>query len=234
MLQRDPDPADTNSSPYYDYASDTLYVGDDNGTLHKFTNVFGDIFGVPTVPSVAPAEATSPWPATVSAGNKLTSPVYDSASNLVFVGSGATNAAGARLHSVSPAGALVSSAQLAALTGQDINGNTVPTTGVSDSPIVDSSAERVYVFVENDTSNGSGCPGTSGSGNVGNNAPCKAVYQFQTTASISGSKGTMVNVGRGQIAGRRPVSWNIRQRVLQQRRRHREPLRLWRPSRHYL
>ncbi len=42
-----PAPANTNSSPYYDYASDTLYVGADNGTLHKFTNVFGDIFGVP-------------------------------------------------------------------------------------------------------------------------------------------------------------------------------------------
>ena len=29
----------TNSSPYYDYSHDALYVGDDNGMLHKFTPV---------------------------------------------------------------------------------------------------------------------------------------------------------------------------------------------------
>ena len=30
----------SNSSPYVDYASDVLYVGDDSGNLHKFTGVF--------------------------------------------------------------------------------------------------------------------------------------------------------------------------------------------------
>ena len=32
-------PNNTNSSPYYDYYGDTLYVGADNGTLHKFSGV---------------------------------------------------------------------------------------------------------------------------------------------------------------------------------------------------
>src|SRR5277367_1348734 len=38
---------DTYSSPFYDFTigSDTLYVGDDNGLLHKFTGVFN---GSPT------------------------------------------------------------------------------------------------------------------------------------------------------------------------------------------
>ena len=31
---------DTNSSPFYDYAHDTLYAGNDNGYLHKFVGVF--------------------------------------------------------------------------------------------------------------------------------------------------------------------------------------------------
>ena len=32
---------DTGSSPFYDYLRDALYVGDDNGVLHKFINAFG-------------------------------------------------------------------------------------------------------------------------------------------------------------------------------------------------
>lgn len=43
---------DSYSSPYYDYDSDTLYVGDDLGYLHQFTGVFAG----------TPAESTSPWP----------------------------------------------------------------------------------------------------------------------------------------------------------------------------
>ena len=31
---------DTFSAPYYDYSSDTAFVGDDNGNLHKFTGLF--------------------------------------------------------------------------------------------------------------------------------------------------------------------------------------------------
>ena len=58
---------DTLSSPFYDYASDTLYVGDDNGNLHQFTGVFNG----------TPAEnTTSPWPVNLGT-NKLSSPVYD-------------------------------------------------------------------------------------------------------------------------------------------------------------
>ena len=37
----------TNSSPWYDYASDTVYVGDDAGNLFKVTPVLGS--GTPVV-----------------------------------------------------------------------------------------------------------------------------------------------------------------------------------------
>src|ERR1019366_7260191 len=59
---------DLNSAPFPDYDTDTIYVGDNSGNLHRFTGVF----------SGTPAEiATAPWPIAVSA-NVLTSPVFDS------------------------------------------------------------------------------------------------------------------------------------------------------------
>ena len=161
-------PNNTNSSPFYDYTNDELYVGADNGTLHKFTGVFNG----------TPAESGSPWPVTVSTGNILSSPVYDSGSGLVFVGSTSGTTTGGQLHSIDAiSGALVSSARLA----------TNSSSGVRDSPIVDSSAGTVYAFV----GSGVGAAGT----NCGT-APCASVYQF-STAFTGGSAGTKVYVGRG-------------------------------------
>src|SRR5439155_10360488 len=56
--------ADTLSSPYPDYNTDTIYVGANDGKLHKFTPVF----------NAAPAEITATWPVTVTASSALTSP----------------------------------------------------------------------------------------------------------------------------------------------------------------
>jgi len=112
-------PNDTNSAPFVDYNTDTLYVGDDSGELHKFTNVF---LGTP-------AESGTPF-ATVSSA-KLTSPVFDHSSGKVFLGD-----AGGFLYSVTASGAVVQSALLDS-----------STSGVVDGPIVDSTAGKVYVFV---------------------------------------------------------------------------------------
>lgn len=71
-------PNATNSSPYYDYANDVIYVGDNNGRLHKFQNIF--LAGTPS-------EITTGWPVTTATGNILPSPVYDPVSDRVFVGS---------------------------------------------------------------------------------------------------------------------------------------------------
>ncbi|WP_296358624.1 hypothetical protein [Ramlibacter sp.] len=182
-------PDDTNSSPFYDYIGDTLYVGADNGTLHKFTGVFN---GTPA------EQTTGGFPATVSTGNMLSSPVYDSATGLVYVGSDTGVSTGGQLHSVcaatginatlcSVSGAVVNSGQLATFTIQQDGNNT---TGVRETPVLDSTAKRVYVFVESDPN--SACGGVN----------CKAIYQLRTDISINGSVGTRANIGRGQIYNR--------------------------------
>jgi hypothetical protein len=67
---------DTGSAPFYDYTNDALYVGDDNGVLHKFTPVI----------SGTPAEVvTGGWPVTVDPGAVLSSPVFDSVSKNIFI-----------------------------------------------------------------------------------------------------------------------------------------------------
>ncbi|HET6929642.1 MAG TPA: hypothetical protein VFI45_04925, partial [Candidatus Acidoferrum sp.] len=111
---------DTRSSPFYNYGTDELYVGDDSGNVHKFTGVFGG----------TPAEAGAPWPVLTN-GNKniLSSPVFDSASSKVFVGD-----SGGLLFSISSTGVVVTSNRIAFRSG------------FVDAPIVDSSAGTVYVF----------------------------------------------------------------------------------------
>ncbi|MGP0098315.1 MAG: hypothetical protein ACLPHI_14860 [Terriglobales bacterium] len=72
--------SDSLSSPFVDYNSDTAYVGDDNGILHKITPVFG---------GGAPALVTnSDWPVTVSTSGIpiLSDPVVDTNSGRIFMG----------------------------------------------------------------------------------------------------------------------------------------------------
>jgi hypothetical protein len=68
---------DTNSSPFVDYSADVIYVGDDNGVLHKITGAF---LGTPA------EVVTGGWPVTVDTGFVLTGPVFDQASRNIFVG----------------------------------------------------------------------------------------------------------------------------------------------------
>lgn len=130
---------DTHSQPFYDYAYDLIWVGDDGGYLHKLTGVF----------SGTPAEAaTGGWPvqASTQASPALTGPIYDSgASALIFVGDSS-----GYLHSVTTTGA---SSQTVLTASQNVCG----TAGMVDPPLVDSSTEQVYVFV------GYGCDATHNS-----------------------------------------------------------------------
>src|SRR5271169_400502 len=118
-------PKDTLSSPFYDYFNDALYVGDDSGSLHKFHPVFGP--GTPT-------EVGSPWPVLIGGGfNKLSSPVLDSVTGKVFVGTAYNGSSGAQLFSVnSSTGAIVGTSSSLGI------GN-----GLVDGPVVDSSAGQV-------------------------------------------------------------------------------------------
>jgi len=183
---------DSYSSPFYDYSSDTLYVGDDSGKLHKFTGVFGETVnssGAIIHTGANPGEVTTGgWPVQVSSatlGGALGSPVYDVNSGLVFIGDyllnyastcepSAINAAGScgYLYSVSSAPTVVQSHQL------DYQ------YGIVDSPIVDPTTGKAVAFVGAD--NTTAC----------SSGPCAGVFQFPETF-IGAAAGTEVQVGAG-------------------------------------
>jgi hypothetical protein len=133
-LSLDNDPTDTNSAPFYVYSSssgspDILYVGDDTGKVHEFTNVF--LTGTP-------AEVTTNWPVTASTETTpgLDSPIYDSVSGDIFVGD-----ASGYLHQFTP-GATPSAVSTSGHLGYN-------TGGLNDPPIVDdtSGTDLVYQFI---------------------------------------------------------------------------------------
>jgi len=158
---------DTYSQPFYDYSSgqDAIYVGDDSGYLHKFTGVF---YG-------SPSEAGAPWPVLLNASYKVTSPVYDPTSGLVFVGNtgGYLYAVGTGTGTPTP----TTDGQKYSTSGQ-LGGTT--SGGILDGPLVDPSAGTVYAFVT-----------TNGTYNL--------VFRLLTSFA-SGSTGQSVAVGTGGTA----------------------------------
>jgi len=160
--------ADTTSSVFYDYVGDTAWVGDASGWLHQFTPVF----------SAAPAEIrTAPWPVQVNTTTPtaLTSPVHDHVSGNVFV-----EDRGGFLYSVSTAsGAVTTSGRL----------EFGPAAGVVAGPVVDPSAQKVYMFASSDGSANALCGGGA----------CSAVYQLPTNFT-AGTKGAEAIVGNSSAA----------------------------------
>jgi len=131
--------SDTGSSPYYDYARDTMYVGDDNGVLHKFINVFG-------LTGATPSEVVSGnWPITVQTGTILTSPTLDTISGNIFTGDSSGHLRYVR-ETFSTAGTCLSGA-VPCLGTNVINpaAHVIP-----DAPIVDPTTGKVFVFFGND------------------------------------------------------------------------------------
>ena len=153
VITLDGSPNVTRSAPFYDYHNDVLYVGDDSGTLHKFTNIF--VSGTPA--EVTGGGTSSGWPQTVSAGNILTGPLYDRASDNVFVAS--SDGTLIRIPGTGGSNNIVVSAKVA-------NG-----AGFGDAPIVDSQAGSVYVFAFCDTTKTCSLTGFARS----------AVFQFSTS-----------------------------------------------------
>ncbi len=167
---------DSASSVFCDYATDTIYVGDDAGQLHKFSGVFQGI----------PAEVTSSWPVSVSS-SPLSAPVYDSSSGNVFVGDyllnltsycGSTGETCGHFYSVGS-----SSGSIVGMSGQlDYN------FGIVDAPLVDSTAGRAFVFVGADANFGSASA-------CGTDVPCSGVFQFPT--NFTSGNGAEATVGPG-------------------------------------
>jgi hypothetical protein len=155
---------DQTSSVFYDYGHDIAWVGGAGGWLHKISPVFKGTLLNP------PAEVTTGgFPVQVNGGAAaLSSPVYDSRSNTVFVGD-----LGGFLYRVDPTtGSFVKSGQLDA------------GVGLVSGPIVDSTSGLVYAFASNNgTTN---CAGGTG--------PCSSVYVFPTNFA-AGSIATDVAVG---------------------------------------
>jgi hypothetical protein len=135
---------DETSSVFPDYTNDIIWVGGAFNWLHKITGVFR---GTPA------AVTTGGFPVQLSSGssNPLSSPVFDYASNYVFVGD-----YGGYFYRVNASTAAVTaSAEL------DFG------VGIVAGPVVDATSGLVYVFVSSDGS--TTCTGSS---------PCTAVFQF--------------------------------------------------------
>jgi hypothetical protein len=166
-------PNDITSSPFYNYSSDILYVGDALGKLHQFTHVF-NLNGANDAPAEDVTCGSQPcWPVLVnSTGNALTSPVYDGGTTNIFV---ANEGSAGYLYSVPSTGTPtpVQSYQLAV------------SPGVVDGPVVDPTAEEVYVFVSADI-NGSNT-GNSPCKSTTSQQVCNGVFQFSATTSLSGA-----------------------------------------------
>jgi hypothetical protein len=161
-------PTDTWSNPWIDYDSDILYVGDDAGKLHRFAPVFSGTAGTPAAETITPGV----WPVTLDA-TPLASPVYDSGSGKVFVGSG-----GGFFYAIgggTPPFSQLVSGQIYGTSAR--LGPAAQTTEIEDAPIVDSNAGMAYVFVQRDNAT------------TANNA----VYQFPT--SFTTGSGTETTIG---------------------------------------
>jgi len=183
---------DTTSSPWYDYNSDTLWVGDSSGYLHKFTGVFN---GTPGEVSSGGGSCGGGcvWPVLVSSGNNLTGPVYDTSTGLVFVGDKVSQSPLHSVCAVTGINAVCTTAGTVTTCGA-ISAASVG--GMSDAPIVDSTASKAYVFINSDTT--TSCRSSGGSA-----ISCSAVFQYGTKTSIASGSQTPVKavMGRGMGAG---------------------------------
>jgi hypothetical protein len=153
---------DFSSSPFYDYSgSDSLYVGDSVGVLHKFQPVFNG----------TPAEVTNGgFPLTVSHNARpLSDPVYDSGLDLIVVGDGHQSGSinDGELHLIDGSTGTV----------QD-SASICHGIGYLSAPVLDATAGKLYAVCAADVG-GNGCPAN------GSNA---CLRQFDETA-ISGASG---------------------------------------------
>jgi len=166
---------DSNSSAFYDYGNDAVYVGDDSGYLHEFKPVFSGTL----------AEVGGAWPVKLnsSAPTPLTSPVHDSVSGNVFV-----EDKGGYLYRVNSAGTATQSGLLDHSTALDAG------PGMVQGPIVDSSAGLVYVFA---TSDGSAACAPAGH-------DCSVVYQTTTSFAANVIPANKALVGSSTVHGTAP------------------------------
>ncbi len=169
---------DTNSSIFVDYVSDTAFVGDDSGYLHKFNPFFGGTAANP------PAEVTGGgWPVQLNPGapTALTSPVYDSVTGSVFV----TDKGGFLYRVNSSTAGVTVSAPL------DVSQTADGGPGIVEGPILDYTANLVYVFATSDGQ--ADCAGLD----------CSAVWAA-STAFTAGQLPSHAKIGTSTAHGAAP------------------------------
>ncbi len=161
-------PTDTWSNPWIDYDSDSLFVGDDAGKLHKFAPAFNGTAGSPAAEIIS----AGVWPVTLDP-TPIASPVFDSGSGKVMVGSG-----GGFFYAVGGGTPAFSQLISGHIYGTSTRlGPAAQTTEIEDAPIVDSNAGMAYVFVQQDNAT------------TANNG----VFQFPT--SFTSGSGTETTIG---------------------------------------
>jgi len=121
----------TRSSPFYNYSTDELYVGDDGGTLWKIAGVFNG----------TPAKATG-WTSGISIGSshKLTGPVFDYNTHNIFTGDD-----NGGINYWRDTGSTAGTCS-APCFGSRVTTYFSSTTGVIDPPVFDGSTGKVHFF----------------------------------------------------------------------------------------
>ena len=164
-------PNSTGSSVFYDYNSDSIYVGDNSGVLHKFINIF--LSGTPS--EITTVNAASGWPLTLDAGRALPSPVFDPVSNNVIIGIQSGRVI--RIPAGGGTGNIIQSAQVATACG------------FLSPPLVDLWAGRAY-FTLTDWSN-------AATGTCGTPAGGPGIIAFSTTFASGASHLAIQYTGQG-------------------------------------
>ncbi len=163
--------ANTVSSPWVDYNTDTAYVGTDDGKLYKITPVFGG--GAPTLVN------DTNWPVTVwtSGSSKvLTGPVVDSNAGRIFIGD-----LNGYLYAINLSAPAKTTAARVSIGWVGHGAGT----GVVDSPIVvndsaNPAVDQVFVFT--------GCSNVLGIGGAVNQIPANFTSSTAYTAVDLGSR----------------------------------------------
>jgi hypothetical protein len=195
---------DTNSPPFVDYSADVIYVGDDNGVLHKITGAF---LGTPA------EVVTGGWPVTVHTGFVLTGAVFEQTSRNIFVGDSS-----GQLSFVREVGSAMGACSLGS---PPCLGSVNAALGGSlkDSPIVDSSTGRVLVFDGTDVNNGSAYQFDTGltSGSkvtvaIGGNAAGSNLYSGtfdDAYFSVGPASGHLYTCGKDPANSDRPAIYQL-------------------------
>lgn len=165
---------DSNSSPWVDYATDTAYVGADNGKLYKITPVFGG--GAPALVNDA-----SNWPVTVSNNkynNVLTAPIVDDTAGRIFMGDGEGYLYAVNMTNPGKIYAAQQTIGWAFVAGQTGSGG--PGTGVVDPPIAvtdpaNPATDQIFAFT--------GCSYVGGIGGAISQLPATFTTGVPTTAN---------------------------------------------------